>query len=66
MTDADLKQAMKAVARLNGQPLADERIDKDLGAYKGHLKAIDAIAAVELPREAEPAPLIVLSPGNRP
>ena len=55
MTDAELKQAMRLAARMAGLSLTDERIDRDLAAYKGHLAAIDAIRTVDLPIDAEPA-----------
>src|SRR5262249_44932412 len=60
LTDAELKQAMKAIAAVAGLNLGDERIERDLAAYKGHLEAIDAIRRVELPIEAEPASSVVL------
>ena len=60
LTDAELKQAMKVLARMAGLNLSDERIDLDLAAYKGHLAAIDAIRTVDLPVEAEPATMVVL------
>jgi hypothetical protein len=34
--------------------LSDERVDRDLAAYKGHLAAIDKIRSIGLPIEAEP------------
>lgn len=54
MTDAELKQLMKQLSAAIGLPLSDERIDRDLVAYKGHLAAIERIRAVPLPIEAEP------------
>ncbi len=65
MTDPDIRQTMKAIARVTGLPLSDERIDRDLPSYKAYLAAIDAIQRVELPLEAEPAPMIVLRAGAR-
>lgn len=62
MTDLEIKQAMKAIAAVSGLNLTDERIDRDLPAYKGHLAAIEAIRMVDLPLEAEPAAIIVLKP----
>ena len=60
LTDAELKQAMKAIAAVAGLHLSDERIERDLAAYKGHLAAIESIRGVELPIEAEPASVVVL------
>lgn len=60
MTDAELKQAMRTIAKVAGLALTDERIDRDLAAFKGHLAAIDNIKRVDLPLEAEPAPIVVL------
>ena len=60
MTDADLKQAMRTIARVTGLGLTDERIERDLPAYKSHLAAIDAIRIVDLPIEAEPAAMVVV------
>jgi hypothetical protein len=58
--DAELKQAMKAIAAVAGLNLSEERIARDLAAYKGHLGAIESIRRVELPIEAEPASVVVL------
>ena len=38
MSDQEIKDIMKAIARANGRPLTDERIDADLPAYKGSLR----------------------------
>ena len=54
MTDADLKQLMKQLANVTGLDLSDERVDRDLVAYKGHLAANEKIRAVPLSLEAEP------------
>jgi len=54
LTDAELKQLMKQLARAEGLDLSDERIDHDLVAFKGHLAAHEKIRAVPLPLEAEP------------
>ena len=56
LTDAELKAAMKHIARVSGLDLSDERIERDLVAYKSHLAAIDKIRTIDLPLEAEPAP----------
>lgn len=54
MTDAELKVLMKQLSRVAGLDFSDERVDRDLATYKGHLAAIDRIKSVELPIEAEP------------
>jgi hypothetical protein len=54
MTDAELKQLMKQLSRVGGLELSDERVDRALVAYKGHLAASEKIRAVPLPVEAEP------------
>ena len=54
LTDAELKQLMKQLARVEGLDLSDERVDLDLVAFKGHLAAHERIRAVPLPIEAEP------------
>ena len=54
LTDGELKQLMKQLARVQGLDLSDARVDSDLPAFKGHLAANDRIRAVPLPLEAEP------------
>jgi len=54
MTDAEIKQAMRAIATVTGLELTDERIDRDLATYKSYLAAMETIKSVELPTEAEP------------
>ena len=54
LTDAELKQLMKQLARVGGLDLSDERIDRDLVAFKTHLAAHEKIRAVPLALEAEP------------
>jgi hypothetical protein len=60
MSEVDLKQAMRVISEVNGIPLSDERIERDLATYKGFLTAIDNIKKVELPIEAAPMPIITL------
>ena len=60
MTDGELKQVMKQLAKVAGLDLSDERVERDLVAYKGHLAAIEKIRTVDLPIEAEPAQRFVL------
>ena len=54
LTDAELMQLMKQLARVQGLDLTDDRVASDLVAYKGHLAANEKIRAVPLPIEAEP------------
>jgi hypothetical protein len=54
LTDGELKQLMKQLARAQGLDLSDDRIAADLAAYKTYLAANDRIRAVPLPLEAEP------------
>ena len=54
MSDDELKQLMKHLANAIGLDLSDERIERDLVAYKDHLAASDRIKTVALPIEAEP------------
>ena len=60
MTDAEIKQAMKAIAGVNGLMLSDERIESDLPTYKSYLAAVDAIRRVDLPVDAAPLPIVAL------
>ena len=54
LSDVELKQLMKQLARVEGLDLADERVDQDLIVFKSHVAANDRIRAVPLPLEAEP------------
>ncbi len=54
LNDTELKQLMKQLADVAGLKLSDERVDRDLVAYKRHLAANEKIRAVPLPLEAEP------------
>ena len=62
MSDQEIKEIMKAIARATGRPLSDERVQADLPAYKGYLRAIDQINAFNLAVEDEPASHFVLRP----
>jgi hypothetical protein len=65
LTDAEIKQMMKAVAAVNGMTLSDERIERDLAQYKSLLAAMERIQRVELPLHAEPATAVSLKPASR-
>jgi len=65
MTDAEIKQAMRAIAAVNGLTLSDERIERDFATFKSYLTAIDAIKKIELPVETEPLPIVNLKSVQR-
>ena len=54
LSDAEIKELMKLLARAADLNLTDERVERDLPAYKGHLAAIERIRTVTLPVEMEP------------
>jgi hypothetical protein len=54
LSDAELTQLMKQLARVVGLNLTDERVGADLAAFKGHLAADEKIRTVPLAIEAEP------------
>ena len=54
MTDAELKEAIRVIARITGLDLPPERVDIDLPAFKSQLDAIDVVNSVELQLEDEP------------
>lgn len=54
LSDAELKQLIKQLARAAGLDLADDRVERDLVAFKTHLAAIERIRSIDLPMEAEP------------
>ena len=60
MTDQEIRQAMRAIAAVNGLPLTDERIERDFATYKSYLTALDNIKRVELTLEAAPLPIVAL------
>jgi hypothetical protein len=64
MSDDEIKAIMKAIARANGRPLSDERIDADLPAYKNFLAAIERFSAYDFAVEDEPAFHFSLKPGQ--
>ncbi len=63
MTDQELKEAMKQMAKIAGLDLSQERLDQDLASFKRHLEAIDAVHEVELELEDEPIPTFRLKKG---
>ena len=64
MSDDEIKTIMKAIARANGRPLSDERIEADLPAYKNFLAAIERFSAYDFAVEDEPAFHFSLKPAQ--
>jgi hypothetical protein len=54
LSDGELKDLIKQLARTVGLELTDDRVERDLVAFKTHLAAIERIRSVALPIEAEP------------
>ena len=65
MTDAEIKQAMRAIAAVNGSTLSDERIEQDFATYKSYLTALENIKRVPLPMDAEPMTIVSLKNHKR-
>jgi hypothetical protein len=55
MTDQEIKDLMRAIAKANGRPLSEERVEIDLPAYKGFLLALERLDAYTFAQEDEPA-----------
>jgi uncharacterized protein YaaR (DUF327 family) len=55
MTDQEIKDLMRAIAKANGRPLSEERLDADLPAYKGFLLALERMESYAFAVEDEPA-----------
>jgi hypothetical protein len=66
MTDQEIKDLMRAIAKANGRPLTDERVDADFPAYKGFLLALERIDAFKFAQEDEPAFHFSLRPEGSP
>lgn len=64
-TDEEIKDLMRAIAKANGRPLTDERIEVDLPACKGFLQAIRRLDAYKFALEDEPAFHFSLHPQTR-
>ena len=60
MTDAEIKQAMRSIAAVNGLPLTEERIERDFATYKSYLTALENIKRLRLAMEAEPMTIVAL------
>jgi hypothetical protein len=55
MSDEEIKDLMRAIAKANGRPLSEERLDADLPAYKGFLLALERMESYTFAVEDEPA-----------
>ena len=55
MSETEIKEIMRAIARANGRPLSEERIEVDFPAYRNHLAAIERFSAYNFAVEDEPA-----------
>jgi hypothetical protein len=55
MSETEIKDVMRAIARANGRPLSEERIEADFPAYRNHLAAIERFSAYSFAVEDEPA-----------
>ena len=63
MTDEELKEAMRHMAKIAGLDLSEDRLDQDLPTLKRHLVAVDAVHEVELGSEDDPIPAFRLEKG---
>lgn len=60
MSDDELKEAMKAMAKFSGIAISAERIERDLPAFKAYMSDYDTIRKVKLAVEDEPAMVLHL------
>jgi hypothetical protein len=66
MTDQEIKDLMRAIAKANGRPLTEERVEADFPAYRGYLLALERIDAFKFAQEDEPAFHFSLRPEGGP
>ena len=66
MSDQEIKDLMRAIARANGRPLSEERIEADLPAYKNFLLALERLDTYTFAQEDEPAFHFSLHPATGP
>jgi hypothetical protein len=64
MTDDEIKDLMRAIAKANGRPLSDSRVEADLPAYKNFLLAIERLDGYTFAQEDEPAFHFTLHPST--
>lgn len=62
MTDHEIKNIMREIAKANGRPFSEERIEADLPAYKSFLLALERLDAYRFAVEDEPAFHFSLAP----
>jgi hypothetical protein len=55
MSEPEIKDIMRAIAKANGRPLSEARIELDFPAYRNYLAAIDRFSAYTFKVEDEPA-----------
>jgi hypothetical protein len=55
MSEREIKETMRAIAKANGRPLSEERIELAFPAYRNYLAAIDRLSAYNFAVEDEPA-----------
>ena len=60
MSDDELKEAMKIMAKFSGITISAERINADLPAFKAFMSDYDAVRTVKLAVEDEPAMVLRL------
>ena len=64
MSDDELKEAMKVMAKFSGVDLSQERINQDLPAFKDFMSDYDAVRGVKLAVEDEPMMVFRLKRGQ--
>jgi hypothetical protein len=55
MSNDEIKDLMRAIAKANGRPLSDDRVETDLPAYKNFLLALERLDGYKFAMEDEPA-----------
>ena len=55
MSNDEIKELMRAIAKANGRPLTEERVEADLPAYKNFLLAMERVDSYNFALEDEPA-----------
>jgi len=60
MSDDELKEAMKVMAKFSGIVISAERIERNLPAFKAYMSDYDTIRRVKLAIEDEPAMVLHL------
>jgi hypothetical protein len=55
MTDQEVKESMRSIAKVAGLKLSEERIERSLPVLKNFLSDVDSISTVNLTVEDEPS-----------